>query len=68
MHVIFYLYDQALPLVKKNVPISKVKNNELFSKLMRLKNTVANDDIVQIKDFKNEIDKFYQELADNYKN
>jgi V/A-type H+-transporting ATPase subunit A len=33
-----------------------------------LKNTVANDDIVQIKDFKNEIDKFYQELADNYKN
>lgn len=68
MHVIFYLYDQALPLVKKNVPISKVKNNELFSKLMRLKNTVANDDIAQIKDFKNEIDKFYQELADNYKN
>jgi V/A-type H+-transporting ATPase subunit A len=68
LKIILHLYDQAQPLVKKNVPISQIKNNELFSKLLRLKSTVPNDEIDKIKDFQNEIDDFYQQLADNYKN
>jgi len=68
LKIILYLYDQAQPLVKKNVPISQIKNNELFSKLLRLKSTVPNNEIDKIKKFQNEIDNFYQQLADNYKN
>ncbi len=66
LKVILHLYDQAQPLVKKNVPISQLKNNKLFNKLLRLKNTVPNEEIDKIKDFKNEISDFYQHLADNY--
>ncbi|SDK83455.1 V-type ATP synthase subunit A [Halanaerobium congolense] len=36
LKIILYLYDQAQPLVKKNVPISQLKNDELFNKLLRL--------------------------------
>lgn len=64
---ILYLYDQALPLVKKNVPISQLKNNELFNKIMRMKNNIENDEVEKVKDIKDEIDDFYQELAENYK-
>ncbi|RAK07387.1 V/A-type H+-transporting ATPase subunit A [Halanaerobium saccharolyticum] len=66
LKIILYLYDQAKPLVKKNVPISQLKNNELFNRLLRLKSTVANDEVDKIKDFQNEIDDFYQQLADDY--
>ncbi|RCW62044.1 MULTISPECIES: V-type ATP synthase subunit A [Halanaerobium] len=66
LKIILYLYDQAKPLVKKSVPISQLKNNELFNKLLRLKSTVANDEVDKIKDFQNEIDDFYQQLADDY--
>ncbi|TDO87791.1 V/A-type H+-transporting ATPase subunit A [Halanaerobium saccharolyticum] len=66
LKIILYLYDQAQPLVKKSVPISQLKNDELFNKLLRLKNTVANDEIDKIKEFRQEIDDFYQQLADSY--
>jgi len=66
LKIILYLYDQAKRLVKKSVPISQLKNNELFNKLLRLKSTVANDEVDKIKDFQNEIDDFYQQLADDY--
>lgn len=66
LKIIFHLYDQAQPLVKKNVPISQLKNDELFNKLLRLKSTVANDEIDKIKEFQQEIDDFYQQLADSY--
>ena len=48
------------------MPISQLKNDELFNKLLRLKNTAANDEVDKIKDFQNEIDDFYQQLADDY--
>jgi len=66
LKIILYLYDQAQPLVKKNVPISQLKNDELFNKLLRLKNTAANDELDKIKNFQKEIDDFYQQLADSY--
>ncbi len=66
LKIILYLYDQAKPLIKENVPISQLKNNELFNRLLRLKNTVSNDEIDKIKEFQQEIDDFYQQLADSY--
>jgi V/A-type H+-transporting ATPase subunit A len=66
LKIILYLYDQAELLVKENVPISQLKNDELFNKLLRLKSTAANDEIDKIKEFRQEIDDFYQQLADSY--
>ncbi len=68
LNIIIYLYDQALPLVKENLPISKVRDDELFSKIMKMKDSIPNDELNRFKDLKDEISKFYNQIKDNYQN
>ena len=68
LNIIIYLYDQALPLVKENLPISKVRDDELFSKIMKMKDSIPNDELYRFEDLKDEISKFYNQIKDNYQN
>lgn len=68
LNIIIYLYDQALPLVKENLPISKVRDDELFSKIMKMKDSIPNDELDRFKDLKEEIREFYSQIKDNYQN
>lgn len=66
LKIILYLYDQALPLIKKNIPVSKLKDEQLFSKIMKMKDSIPNDKIEEFKKIKNEITAFYQGIWNNY--
>lgn len=66
LSLIKYLYDQADKGIKKGIPISKVKNAELFDKVVKVKYTVPNDDLRLINNITNEIDEFYEELYRKY--
>lgn len=66
LKVILNLYDQALPLIKKNLPISKIRDEELFSKVMKMKDSIPNDQIESFKDLIDNIDNFYKGIWDNY--
>lgn len=66
LKVILYLYDQALPLIKKNIPVSKLKDEQLFSKIMKMKDSIPNDKIEEFKKLKDKIEGFYQGIWNNY--
>ncbi len=67
LKIILYLYDQALPLIKGNLPISKVRDEELFSKIIKMKDSIPNDEIDSFKNIMNDIDAFYSKIKDNYR-
>ncbi len=60
------LYDEGYKAIKEQIPISQVKNPELYSKVIAMKNTVENDDLSTIKDLNDEIKEFYSDLISKY--
>lgn len=56
MRVIVHLYNRSLQLVSASIPISKIVEAGLFSKLTRMKYDVSNDDIESINGYFTYID------------
>lgn len=67
LKVILHLYDRALPLIKKNLPVSKIRNEQLFSKIMKMKDSIPNDQLEEFNKLITEIDDFYNGIWNNYK-
>lgn len=61
------LYDRGLGAIKKHIPISKVRNAELYSDVMKMKYTVPNDDLSEIDRLQQGIIRFYDELEAEYR-
>jgi len=66
LHLIKYLYDVARRGIKMGIPISKIKNEELFDKIIKVKYTVPNNDLKRISALVYEIDDYYEELYRKY--
>ena len=66
LELIKYLYDRGFTAVKAGVPISVVKNEDLYSKVMKMKYTIPNDDLRGIGRLRAEIETFYDELMEKY--
>ncbi|WP_297810463.1 V-type ATP synthase subunit A [uncultured Finegoldia sp.] len=60
------LYDEGYKAIKEQIPISQVKNADLYSKVIAMKNTISNDDLSGIKDLNDEIKEFYSDLISKY--
>ena len=56
MKVILYLYDQAMTLVRKNIPVSNVVSTGIFEKLGRMKYDVPNDHLDLFEEYYRDID------------
>ncbi len=67
LKVIDNLYDRASSCIKKGIPLSQVKNEELFSEVIMLKYkiSVENDDL--FSELIKKIDKYYDNLENMYK-
>jgi V/A-type H+-transporting ATPase subunit A len=67
LKVIDNLYDRASACIKKGIPLSQVKNEELFSEVIMLKYkiSVENDDL--FSELIKKIDKYYDNLENMYK-
>ena len=60
------LYERGLSAIKKKIPISKVRDGELYDKVMKMKYTITNDRLEDIDELKNIINEFYDELESYY--
>ncbi len=67
LQLIKYLHDRAQVAIGEGIPISKVRNEELFSKITKMKFTIPNDDLRGIGRLMKEIDTYYTELSAEYK-
>ncbi|MDR7857397.1 V-type ATP synthase subunit A [Tissierella sp.] len=60
------LYERGLQAVKQNIPISQVRNGELYGEIIKMKYTVPNEDIDKIQELNNMINDFYNKLELDY--
>lgn len=67
LELIKFLYDEGNKAIKLGIPISQVKNDELFGKVMRMKYTIPNDDLRGIGRLMKEIEDYYGRLIAKYK-
>jgi len=66
LEMIKFLYDKSAEAVHMGIPISKVKNVELYTKVMKMKYTIPNDDLTGIGRLMTEIEAYYNELIASY--
>lgn len=65
--LIKYLYDRGSEAIKFGIPISKVKDDVLFNKVVKMKYTIPNEDLRGIGRLMKEIDDYYTDLISQYK-
>lgn len=62
MQTILYLYTKAKQLIAMNMPMSILKEDDIFEKLISIKYDVANDELQKFDDYKLMIDTFYNSV------
>ena len=67
METIILIYDRALKLINKGIPISEIKKTGLFEEYNELKYNVRNDEIGKIDEFDVRIKNRLKKLEDEYK-
>lgn len=60
------LYERGLQAIKKDIPISQVRNGELYGEIIKMKYSIPNEDIDKIEELKNMINDFYNKLEVDY--
>lgn len=60
------LYEEALRAVKAGVPISLVRDRDIFDAVGKMKYNIPNDDLSGIDKLEKQIDDFYAELLEKY--
>ena len=66
MDIILYLYDQCLPVVRKNIPVSMITGLGIFEKVSKIKYDVPNDQSQAFEAYRKEIDRKISELLAQY--
>lgn len=62
MDIILYLYEKCKRLVAMNMPMSLIREDEIFEKLVGIKYDVANNELYKFDEYKKQIDAFYDRL------
>ena len=62
MEIIDYLYQKSLLLVNMGMPVSLLREDSIFEKVISIKYNVPNEDFDKMDEYKNEIDAFYNRL------
>ena len=62
MDTILYLYSKAKALVSMGMPMSVLKEDKIFDKVISIKYDVENDRLDKFDDYKAAIDKFYDDV------
>lgn len=66
LELIKFLYERGNDAIRLGIPISEVKNEEIYSKVMKMKYTVPNDNLTAIGRIRQEVDAYYTELIAKY--
>ncbi|TJX14915.1 V-type ATP synthase subunit A [Tissierella creatinini] len=62
------LYDRGLRCIKQSIPISKVRDGDLYSQVIKMKYKVPNDNLDKLEEIKSNINRFYDKLESDYSN
>lgn len=64
MDVILYLYKKARSLVHMSIPMSVLKEDPIWDKLISIKYDIPNDRLDMFDDYKKDIDRFYDSIME----
>ncbi|QHQ60305.1 V-type ATP synthase subunit A [Anaerocolumna sedimenticola] len=62
MQTILYLYTKTKQLIAMNMPMSVLKQEDIFEKIISIKYDVANDELDKFDHYRVMIDEFYQQV------
>ncbi|SET27768.1 V-type ATP synthase subunit A [[Clostridium] polysaccharolyticum] len=62
MEVILYLYDKCKKLVAMNMPMSLLRENDIFEKIISIKYDVPNSQLDKFDDYFKMVDAFYEHM------
>jgi V/A-type H+-transporting ATPase subunit A len=60
------LYERGIKAVRKGIPISRVKDDSLFGRVLKIKYSIPNDDLKQFDEIRSEIEVFFDNLENQY--
>lgn len=64
MDIILYLYKKSRSLISMGMPMSVLKQDPIFDKVIAIKYDVPNDKLELLDDYKKQIDKFYDDVVE----
>ena len=64
METILYLYDRAKALITMGMPMSVLKSENIFEKVIAIKYDVPNDRLEMFEDYRKAIDEFYDHVLE----
>jgi V/A-type H+-transporting ATPase subunit A len=62
METILYLYDRCKVLIEMNMPMSVLREDTIFEKIIAIKYDVANNELSKFETYRHMIDRFYDRL------
>lgn len=62
MQTILYLNEKCSSLISMGMPISILKEDDIFERIISIKYDVANDELYKFDEYKKDIDKFYEDV------
>ena len=66
LKVINHLHDRALMAVKDGLPLSEIRDPEIFEDVIKMKYTIPNEDLSGIETLHDEIDSHFDQLSIKY--
>ena len=64
METILYLYEYSKKLISMSMPMSLLKESNIFEQLISIKYDVANDELYKFDEYKQKIDDFYNHIIE----
>ena len=65
MKVIIHLYNRCEQLISLGMPMSLLREQPIFDRIISIKYDVANDELHKFADYDEEIENFYNKLMDS---
>ena len=64
MQIILYLYKKSRSLISMGMPMSVLKEDPIFDKIISIKYDVPNDKLELFDEYKKAVDKFYDDVVE----
>ena len=64
METILYLYEKCRALVNRGMPVSILKEDRIFEKIIAIKYDVPNNELDRFDEYHKDIDRFYDNVLE----
>ena len=64
MKTILYLYEKSSKLISMGIPMSVLKENNIFERVISIKYDIPNNQLSMFDDYKTAIDDFYAQIME----